>query len=538
MANEKGLDSDEIKKYVSNTDKDIYTVSNLPEEVIAVIFAYVSRSPKSFRENIGVVIKEEELGQERATKFHEKWVLNYGHASVAEHATVHIGIENVSRLFSSLLELSNEYLSFTEYSQRYQKPKKGDFYVPDELREKESLLDEYIELNNFLYDTYVQINDRLYEFLKGAIPPPEGADEKAHLRALEKVAFEDARYSLSLATYTNLGVTGNARAIEDSLTKLLSSTYPEAKKRAEEIKREVRFSVPTLVKYANENPYFKEIRKSFKDGATFRLKEFQDSAVGKEEFSVTKIPATFRLKEFQDSAVGKEEFNRKIVLTTTVGSAEGSVRLLDWLGKNTPNPEEAAIDKIINAAHFEHSRSSYGGIEEEIKQKKLHDKLKKLSEVIEKLGKHDNPPNVFKLVGYEAEFVISEACWHQLLRHRKVSWTTQEPTVSNGITVPPNVKQSGMEELLHEGARRSKRLYYKLMNEYPPEVASYVVTNAHNRRVIGSFDLWELYHLINLRMSEGAQWDIKNIIKMLAEEIHKYHPNLVAPAIKRVNSSF
>src|SRR3990172_4981726 len=97
MPEERDLVPDEIKKYVSNTDKDIYTVSNLPEEVIAVIFAYVSRSPKGFRENIGVVIKEEELGQERATKFHEKWVLHYGHASVAEHATVHIGIENVSR---------------------------------------------------------------------------------------------------------------------------------------------------------------------------------------------------------------------------------------------------------------------------------------------------------------------------------------------------------------------------------------------------------------------------------------------------------
>lgn len=89
----------EISKYVSNLNGDIYTVSNIPEEVIAVIFAYVSRSPKGFRENIGTVIQEEQLGQERASKFHEKWVLNYGHASVAEHASIHVGIENVSRLF-------------------------------------------------------------------------------------------------------------------------------------------------------------------------------------------------------------------------------------------------------------------------------------------------------------------------------------------------------------------------------------------------------------------------------------------------------
>ena len=83
MSDTEQLLSNELEKYVSNTDRDIYTVSNIPEEVIAVIFAYVSRSPKSFRDNIGVVIEEEQLGQERASKFHEKWVLNYGHASVA-----------------------------------------------------------------------------------------------------------------------------------------------------------------------------------------------------------------------------------------------------------------------------------------------------------------------------------------------------------------------------------------------------------------------------------------------------------------------
>ena len=99
----------EMERYVSNLDRDIYTISNIPEEVVAVIFAYVSRSPKGFRENIDTVIREQEMGRDRAEKFHEKWVLNYGHASVAEHATVHIGVERVSRLFSSLLECANEF---------------------------------------------------------------------------------------------------------------------------------------------------------------------------------------------------------------------------------------------------------------------------------------------------------------------------------------------------------------------------------------------------------------------------------------------
>ncbi|HWP93910.1 MAG TPA: FAD-dependent thymidylate synthase [Thermodesulfobacteriota bacterium] len=494
MPEEKGLTTNVIKNYVSNLDRDIYTVANLPEEVIAVIFAYVSRSPKSFRDNIETVIKEEQLGQERAAKFHEKWVLNYGHASVAEHAAVHLGVERVSRLFSSLLELSNEYLSFTEYSQRYQKPQKGDFYVPEELKDKPSLLEEYIELNNYLYGTYVQINDKLYDYLKRNVAVPKGGDEKAHLRALEKIAFEDARYALSLATYTNLGMTANARAIEDSLTKLLSNKYPEARRKAEEIKKEVTFSVPTLVKYANENKYIK--------------------GTGEELERITHSIFTPKNRDLSNQNPG--------------------VRLIDWTGSGTSDPEKSAIDKMVNAILFEYSDLGYDHIEKEAGNKDLENKLMIVKKAIERLGKHDNPINVFKLINYEAEFVISEACWHQLLRHRKVNWITQEPSVSNGITVPPNVEQAGSEELLREATQKSELFYDKLMNENLPLVASYVVTNAHNRRVIGSFDLWELYHLTNLRMSEGAQWDIKNIVGMLAKEISKHHPNLVAPALRRV----
>jgi thymidylate synthase ThyX len=494
MAQEKSI-SDEVTKYASNIDRDIYTVSNIPEEVIAVIFAYVSRSPKGFRENIGNVIQEEQLGQERAAKFHEKWVLNYGHASVAEHAAVHMGIEKVSRLFSSILELSNEYISFTEYSQRYQSPVKGDFYTPQELDQHGSLKKKYVELNNYQYDLYSDLNDKLFEFLKDTISTPEGMEERVHHRALEKIAFEDARYALNLATYTNLGMTANARAIEDSLTKLLSSKYPEVRKRAQEMKEEVRFSVPTLVKYANENEYITETRQG--------------------------------LEGMAGQMLGSSPSN------TSNKSYE--VNLLNWTGKNSPNAELESIDEMVKAILFEHSLSSYTEIEKDINGKSLEEKLEILNKSTEKLGKFDNPVNALKLVKYDVEFVISEACWHQLLRHRKVNWIVKEPGIQSGITVPPHIEMSGTQDLLRKAVSESEDLYNELVDNNLPEVASYVVTNAHNRRLLGSFDLWELYHLINLRMSEGAQWDIKNITRILAEKISKHHPNLVAPALKRVD---
>ncbi len=477
-------------QYVSNTDKDIYTVNNIPEEVIAVIFAYVSRSPKSFRDNISTVIKEEQLGQERAEKFHEKWVLNYGHASVAEHASVHVGIENVSRLFSSMLELSNEYLSFTEYSQRYQTPAKGDFYTPVELDDNKTLKKEFQDLSCDLYDIYAELNDILFDYLKKTSPTPEGKDENSHHSALKKLAFEDARYALNLSTHTNLGMTGNARAVENAISVLLSSDYTEAKNRAEEIKQEVKFSIPTLIKYADKKDYITETRRNLQDRLSF----------------------SHNIKP---------------------GAHLSSVNLFNWTGKPFDNPQKVALKEIVKAILFEHTVSSYKRISRSIEDSwTMADLLSLFKKTVKHLGKHDDPMQAFKLINYEAEFIISEACWHQLLRHRKVNWIYKDPSIYNGVTIPPNITNAGAKNLLYSAIYKSETMYHKLLNEGFDNVAHYVVTNAHNRRVIGKFDLWELYHLINLRMSEQAQWDIKSVIGELVKQVKVHHLDLVKPALE------
>lgn len=482
--NEREL-SDKINHYVSNLDKDIYTVGNIPEEVVAVIFAYVSRSPKSFRENIGTVIEEEQMGQERAGKFHEKWVLNYGHASVAEHACVHVGIEKVSRLFSSILELSNEYLSFTEYSQRYQRPSKGDFYTPEELNNKRALKNEFNKLSLDIYDLYITLYDVLLSYLKTANSAPDNV--------LEKIAFEDARYALNLSTYTNLGMTANARAIEDVLSVLLSSKYPEVRSRAEDIKQEVRFSVPTLIKYAGEKEY------------------------------ITKTRGIF------------EEISDKMSTSASRNTPSEKVNLISWTGDTSENPQDFALKQIIKGTLFEYQDKEYKEISSYVESLTSEELSSLFEKTVKHLDKYDNPAKTLNLINYEAEFIISEACWHQLLRHRKVNWIFGEPSIYNGITIPPRIEESGVVELLLEATEKSEDLFEKLMNEGLSTAAPYVVTNAHNRRVIGKFNLWELFHLVNLRTSEAAQWDIKDVTLDLLEKIRKYHPIIVKATLSRMN---
>ena len=68
-----------------------------------------SRNPQPFDEIAQLV------SEEKAADFHERWVLNYGHASVAEHGIIHMALENISRLACDAVE-DNRLASYTEKS--------------------------------------------------------------------------------------------------------------------------------------------------------------------------------------------------------------------------------------------------------------------------------------------------------------------------------------------------------------------------------------------------------------------------------------
>src|SRR3989344_8773234 len=97
-----------------NEQRRIYTLpNNLMPEVKAVTFAKCSRSPEPF-DKIA-----DELTNEKSAEFHDKWVVGFGHSSIAEHAVISLAVENVSNIATKIIEDSS-LASFTEKSSRYQ----------------------------------------------------------------------------------------------------------------------------------------------------------------------------------------------------------------------------------------------------------------------------------------------------------------------------------------------------------------------------------------------------------------------------------
>ena len=238
--------------------RNIYLLDpkKLSPETIAVAFAKTSRSPQSFQQIA------DELSDEKSAVFHEKWVVGYGHSSIAEHAVLHVAVENISRLAVECLE-SNRLASYTEKSSRYQIWDRNHFFIPSELHNS-SLRQDYIQTMELLFDHYKESVETVKEYLHETEPKKDGETDRAYEHRLQTQTADVCRYYLPASALANVGMSINARALEHAIRKLLSHSLEEVRQIGREIKAVAQENVPTLVKYAHENTYLKNSSENIK----------------------------------------------------------------------------------------------------------------------------------------------------------------------------------------------------------------------------------------------------------------------------------
>lgn len=498
--------SERVAPFVSSTTDNVYAIFGLPEEVISVLFAYVSRSPLGFRENLAKLLADGDMQvnpnhslvgtSERARKFHEKWIIGYGHSSVAEHTVIHIGVEKISRIASEELKRSNKYLSFTEYSQRYQQPKRGDWHIPETAME---LLEPFYQK---AYDFYEQTFEELLDMLKKMHP-----DKK--LSNLKAQAGEDARYLLPLGMYSNLGMTANARAISESLERLWYSDLPEVRALAEGIVKASQFVAPTLIRHP--------------------------------EKSARKHPHSFPWKEALNSIWDESELKGSFITTLRNFGLNPEPAPSVYLAPPTlemgfdPGALITVLNQISDPDVFKYVPplgADHGRVRLLIQ--------KHIGQVLSKLGKFDKLPDSFASLSVSTYWFLSEAAWHQLLRHRRATFIAGRPSARNSHVTPPLFKVAlergndrPMMRLL-ELAAHSRHLYEKLFYESTPEGgkynsdAEYAVLNAAVRPVYGQMNLQDLWDLTRLRTRDDVQEELRETTKSLVRQLAR--PDLLGEA--------
>ena len=455
-------------------ERQIYLLSpkDLSPETIAVAFAKTSRSPESFREIA------EGLSDESSAKFHEKWVVGYGHASVAEHAILHVAIENVSRIAMEAIE-SNRLASYTEKSTRYQKWGPNDFTIPPEL-DGHSLRDEFVDTIRFIFSTYAASLDPAREIVSKRVSRRDGETDEAWDRRVRSQYVDSCRFLLPAAALANAGMTANARVLENAVRKFLSHPLAEVREIGQRVKEVTKGEVPTLVKYAEAVPYLVET------SAEFAL-------------------APLRLPPISEKMGGENE--------------GGWCQLVDY--------DHDGEQKVLAAALYRFGDQTYTDAFAHVKALKKAERAQLAESLLGRLKRHDIPLRELEYCNYTFDLVMDQGAYAEFKRHRMMTQTPQLLSTRLGYATPRLIEEAGFRSQYDAAMQKAAETYEKLA-AWNPNVAQYVVPNGYNRRVLAQFNLRSAYHFCQLRAAANAHYSIRKIAERVAVELQRVHPSLSA----------
>lgn len=446
-------------------EREIYLLSPrlLSPETIAVAFAKTSRSPESFRAIAA------ELSDEKSAQFHEKWVVGYGHASVAEHAVLHIAFENVSRLAIESIE-GNRLASYTEKSTRYQRWGPDDFTIPPEL-EGQALCGDYVETIRFLFKTYADSLEPVRDLVFERFPRRENEKEEAWDRRIRSKYVDVCRFILPAASLANVGMTANARVLENMIRKMLSHELAEVRQIGERVKQVALEETPTLVKYADAVSYLVET------GSEIRESETRD----------------------------------------------WNVSSRDWC--NLSDYDKDGEKKVLAAALYRFGEMSYRGALTYIESLGEEHKAKLADSLLGRLGKYDVPLREMEYSTYTFDLVMDQGAYAEFKRHRMMTQTPQKLTTRLGYATPSLIREAGFDSQ-YEAAMDAAARTYERLYQTDPDIAQYVVPNGFNRRVLAQFNLREAYAFCQLRSAANAHFSIRRVAQRIYEEMKRVHPLL------------
>jgi thymidylate synthase ThyX len=443
----------------------IYLLSprSLSPETIAVAFAKTSRSPLSFDEIAA------ELTDEKSAEFHEKWVVGYGHASVAEHAVLHVAFENVSRLSIESIE-SHRLASYTEKSTRYQKWEQGQFIIPREVRET-SREDLYRQSCESLFSAYRDSLGAVRSAVQLIAPRQEGESDERWDGRIRSRYVDACRFLLPAAALANVGMTANARSLEHALRKMLTHPLAEVREIAEDLKRAAQAEVPTLLKYAEPSEY---------------------------------LAATEGMLEARGSAV-------------PAGEERGSLRLLAY--------DRQAEARVLAAALYPHTNADFESVESHVRSLSRLDQEALSADLLGRLGRFDIPLRALEHAAFTFEAVLDQGAYFELKRHRLMTQTPQRLTAHLGYAVPRLITQAGYESAYREAMERAAAAH-RTIALWNPDVAAYIVPNGFNRRVVMTLNLREAFHFCELRSAANAHFSIRRLALQMAEALRAAAPLL------------
>jgi len=141
------------------------------------------------------------------------------------------------------------------------------------------------------------------------------------------------------------------------------------------------------------------------------------------------------------------------------------------------------------------------------------------------LGAHDIPLRELEYATFTFDLILDQGAYAELKRHRMMTQTPQALTAALGYALPRRFAAAGVAGDVRRALDAAHQTWAALA-EFDPNVASYIVPNGFNRRVLLQTNLRSLMHFIALRSAPNAHFSIRRIAHRMAELVQQAAPLL------------
>ena len=510
-----------LSSYVTNTDRSIFTLTNLPEVIKGALFSRYSRSTLGLRTLLlrDFIQKKEskfaeiqagaknpdtaqnaKLAIESAQNFYDRILDGYGDDSIGELGGAHLALENISilatktvqdsRIGGSPLEKSTRYVSFADKIKLTSGKEEFRFYQEPTLLNSVHR-DLYLETCRNLFETYIRFTEPIRKHVRKQLPRDPEISKAAYERSVVARAYDIIRGLLPSATLTNMGVFGNGRFFETLITKLRAEPIKELNEIGQFSYEELTKVIPSFVRRADaEHRYFQDFR-NFGQAQQELVRNFAETHLGQLKANTTE-----------------------------------SVRLIDF------DPE--AETKLLAALLYSHSGLPLQQIRESVSAMPDTEKIKLIEQTIDlRDHRRHKPERGLEMVFYTFDILGDYGMYRDLQRHRMLTQERQPLTTRYGFDTPDEIEDAGLAAEYHETMSRSADAFETIAKDFPHE-AQYVVPMSYNIRWYVNINLRALIWLTEIRSTPQGHTGYRRIAQEMFRRVEEVQP-LLAKYMKFVD---
>jgi thymidylate synthase ThyX len=494
-----------LRPHVTNLDRPVFALTNLPETVKGALFARYSRYPGTLRR----LLLEEFAGDlpdraqatddhegDRAAKLYERIFLGYGDDSVAQLGGAHVACEWVSNVLTKILQRPRP-AAYLEQSTRYiaydapmPDPPGGYRYYRDA-----ELGPAYEAAMHELFAIYSTALPQVTAWAQTEFPRAPEEPPAAYARAVKAKALDLLRGLLPAASLSHMGIYASGQTYEQLILHLMAHPLPEARRYGTMILEEVQAVMPSFVT---------RVQRPDRGGRWIEYLERRTAA-----------------GEHWAERLGLRDPDRD------QQPPGPSVRLLSVHGDE---------EDLMAALLFEYSTTS----EEEIRR--ALDPLgerQRASLVSYLVGERENrrhrPGRGFEAVRYRFEIVADYGAFRDLQRHRMLTVQWQALTPQLGADVPEQVELAGAGDAYRRALEISNAEYQRLAASGLASAAPYALCLGYRIRFVLDLNAREAMQLIELRSGREGHPSYRAVAHEMHAQIAAVHP-AVAGAMSHVDT--